>query len=316
MDTTLAPICLFTYNRLDETKQTVEALQQNHLAPESELFIFSDGPKNEKAKSKIDEVRAFLKTIDGFKKVTIFEAEINKGLANSIIDGVTQIIQQYGKVIVLEDDLITAPNFLDFMNQALDFYNYDSNIQTVNGFSLSIDSNTNDVYFQIRPFPWGWATWSNRWDKQIFAKTDIKAKINDNPELLKSFKIKCGNDISNMLLGSISGVNDSWYVRWTFSHYINNKVSVYPKKSLVANIGFGTQGTHCIGVNTYIYSLWDKHKINFELFKFQKLDKQLVGEFLKYFTITHKIKVRIGYLFSSSGREILKLDIKEKFKKL
>lgn len=119
----LAPICLFTYNRLEETKQTIEALRNNYLAKESHLYIFSDGAKSDTAKEKIQKVRSYLKTIEGFGSIQVFESPINKGLASSIIDGVTQVVNQYGKVIVLEDNLITLSKFSHYMNQSLDFHN-------------------------------------------------------------------------------------------------------------------------------------------------------------------------------------------------
>jgi hypothetical protein len=163
----LAPICLFVYKRLSETRQTVESLQKNFLAGESGLFIFSDGYKNENDIDKINQVREYIKTISGFKKITLFESPINKGLANSIIAGVTQIIEQYGKVIVLEDDLIATTNFLDFMNQALNYYAQQGKIFSIACFSHKIkyppDYNYN-VFLQGRPTSWGWATWLNRWN--------------------------------------------------------------------------------------------------------------------------------------------------------
>lgn len=112
----LAPITLFVYNRPDHTNKTIEALKKNKFAKESELFIFSDGPKKQEDASKVKEVRKYLKTIDGFNDVFIKESEKNKGLANSIISGVTEVINKYRKVIVLEDDLITSPVFLEYMN--------------------------------------------------------------------------------------------------------------------------------------------------------------------------------------------------------
>lgn len=114
----LAPICLFTYNRLEKTKQTINALKKNFLANQSHLIIFSDGAKDYKTKHEVNSVRRFLYTIDGFKSVEIIESPINQGLGESITNGVTKVIDNYGKVIVLEDDLYTTPNFLDYMNQA------------------------------------------------------------------------------------------------------------------------------------------------------------------------------------------------------
>ena len=132
------PICLFTYNRLHETKQTVKALKENFLAMESDLFVFSDGPKNDAGRLKVEAVRQFLTSVNGFKSVKVFESEQNKGLANSIISGVSQIIQKYGKVIVLEDDLITSTNFLNFMNQALDYYASKEKIFSISGFGHKV----------------------------------------------------------------------------------------------------------------------------------------------------------------------------------
>ena len=155
-------ICLFTYNRAFETRQTIEALKLNFLAPFSQLFIFSDGPKNESDAEKVGEVRNYIRSIDGFKTVEIIESTINKGLANSIIEGVTQIIDKYEKVIVLEDDLVTTPNFLDFMNQALCFYNGKNNIFSISGFTMDLPSLAackQDFYFSQRVSSWGWATW-------------------------------------------------------------------------------------------------------------------------------------------------------------
>src|SRR3989339_1619899 len=134
----LAPIVLFVYNRPYHTKQTVEALQKNEFANESELFIYSDEAKNLSAKESVDEVRNYIKTIDGFKKVTIVEREKNFGLANSIIDGVTKIVNEYGKIIVLEDDLVTSPFFLRFMNEALEMYQNESNVASIHGYIYPI----------------------------------------------------------------------------------------------------------------------------------------------------------------------------------
>ena len=179
----LAPICLFTYNRLNETKQTIKALQKNHLAVESQLFIFSDGSKDDTTKFKVSEVREFIKTVKGFKSVEIFESRKNKGLANSIIHGVSKIIEKFGQVIVLEDDIETHPNFLKFMNESLNFYKNNKRIQSINGYSLAIKSQS-DVYFQKRTFSWGWATWKEYWSLEVFERKVIRGVINKNIDSL------------------------------------------------------------------------------------------------------------------------------------
>ena len=180
----LAPIVLFVYNRPWHTKQTIEALQKNELAKDSELFIYSDAPKNKEAEKQVKEVRDYIKTISGFKKVTIIEREKNYGLAKNIIEGVTEIVNKYGKVIVLEDDLITSPYFLRFMNEALNFYENEEKVWHISGWNYPIDTNgLGDAFLWRLMNCWGWATWANRWkyyekdvDKLIasFTKRDIK----------------------------------------------------------------------------------------------------------------------------------------------
>ena len=181
----LAPIVLFVYNRPDHTRQTVEALQKNELAIDSELFIYSDAAKNENAEQKVNEVREYIKSIDGFKKITIIEREKNWGLANSIIDGVTKIVNEYGKIIVLEDDLVTSPYFLKFMNGALEIYKDEEKVYSITGYSFSDDISLIDTtYFLSITSSWSWATWEHKWqyfkrDKQALQKY-IDNKSNRN----------------------------------------------------------------------------------------------------------------------------------------
>jgi len=139
----LAPIVLFVYNRLDHTQVVIETLLKNTLAKDSELYIFSDAAKSENGIEKVNEVREFIRDDSwhtGLKKVSIVEAEKNKGLAKSIIGGVSEIIQRYGKVIVLEDDLNLSPYFLEYMNDALDYYKDDEEIWSISGYSFPMKS--------------------------------------------------------------------------------------------------------------------------------------------------------------------------------
>jgi hypothetical protein len=306
----LAPICLFTYNRLYETRQTVEALQRNYLASESDLSIFSDGSKNEHDKLKVDALRKYLQTITGFKSVLIIESPENKGLANSIINGVTQTLQHSEKVIVLEDDLVTTANFLNFMNQALDYYQEEQNVQSISGYALMLKDKSNEVYFQTRPGSWGWATWRNRWRTEIFDKERIKAVINSDISLLKQFKQKSGADMPKMLLRSVSNKNDSWYVRWAFDHFRKNTYSVFPAYSYIQNIGFHTEGTHCKGINSYRSELIDDQITNTSFTSFQIPNQAISKEFQNYFTTRHKILVRLKLLKNSEGRKQLLAETK------
>ena len=161
-----APIALFVYNRPWHTKQTVEALQKNELANKSELFIYCDNAKNKGAQKSVDEVRNFVKNIKGFKKITIIKRKRNWGLACSIIDGVTKIVNEYGKIIVLEDDLVTSPYFLEFMNDGLKMYKDDLKVASIHGYIYPIKS-LPDTFFIKGADCWGWATWKRVWERRI-----------------------------------------------------------------------------------------------------------------------------------------------------
>ncbi|CAM3572678.1 glycosyltransferase [Zobellia roscoffensis] len=311
----LAPICLFTYNRLAETKETVEALKKNLLASESHLLVFSDGAKNEQAQEKIKGVRQYLKTIEGFKSIQIFEASENKGLANSIISGVTNALEQYGKVIVLEDDLTTAPNFLNFMNQALDYYETIDVVQSINGFSPEIKKqNMFDVFYHTRTFPWGWATWKDRWDADIFSKEKIKKEISEDKTILMNLQNTCGSDITKMLLDSINDKNDSWYVRWVYAHFRKQTVGVYPKYALVNNSGFNENGTHCKAINPYksVNDTDFRNKVQFNFNSQVRIDPIINKQFLRYFSKEYRVLIRLKLLLEKGGLKILLDDIKSK----
>ena len=163
----LAPIVLFTYIRFEKLKKTVQILSENELAIYSDLIIFSDGAKFIEDNNTIINIRAYLKTITGFKSVKIYESKWNKGLANSIIQGVTDVLKEYPYAIILEDDLITSKNFLNFMNQALIYYKDSESVLSISGYLPELDSlNCRfDAFFLPRSWSWGWAIWQNRWTK-------------------------------------------------------------------------------------------------------------------------------------------------------
>lgn len=242
----LAPIVLFVYNRLEHTKQTVETLQKNEFAKESELFIFSDAAKNENTEQKVNEVREYIKTIDGFKKVTIIEREKNWGLANSIINGVTKIVNEYGKIIVLEDDLVTSPYFLKFMNEALEFYEGEKKVFTISGYSdIKIPNNyTGEVYFAHISTSWGWATWKKEWNTIDWKIDSYMYLLEDKKSYARLLK-KVGKPRLDMLIMQKEGKIDSWAIRRLFSQLTQEKMTVFPSKSFVRNIGHDGTGVHC-----------------------------------------------------------------------
>jgi hypothetical protein len=242
----LSPIILFVYDRPWHTEQTIETLQNNELADQSELYIFSDGPKDYESKLKVGQVRAYIKTIKGFKKVIIIERQLNYGLARSVISGVTEIIDNYGKVIVLEDDSLTSKYFLGYMNKALNIYKIERRVFSVAGYNFPINIPKRykyDAYFAYRGCSWGWGTWRDRWVKTDWEITDYGVFKSDKRS--KKMFNRGGDDLSIMLDMQIKGEIDSWAIRWFYAHYKNNALCLYPIKSLVKNIGFDGSGIHC-----------------------------------------------------------------------
>jgi hypothetical protein len=225
----LAPIVLFVYNRPDHTVKTIKALQKNELASESELFIYSDEAKNDDAQIAVDKVRKYINKIDGFKKVTVIKRETNWGLSRSIINGVTDVINKYKKIIVLEDDLVTSFYFLRFMNESLDMYEKDNQVASIHGYIYPIE-NLPDNFFIRGADCWGWGTWKNKWD--IF-EPDGQKLLNEltAKNLLKEADFNNSFGFIKMLKGQINGKNDSWAVRWNMSAFLKNMVTLYPGKS-------------------------------------------------------------------------------------
>ena len=240
----LAPIVLFVYNRPLHTQKTVEALLKNKLASASDLVIYSDAAKNEKALEKVSEVRSYIKTIQGFKSLKIVEQATNQGLARSIIRGVSEVISTDGKVIVLEDDLVTSPNFLTYMNRSLELYSDNEEVISIHGYNYPVSLTSPEKTFFLKGADcWGWATWKRGWE--MFEQDGQKLLdylVSKN--LTADFNFNGSYPYTQMLKAQIAGKNDSWAIRWYASAYIQNKLTLYPAKSLVKNIGLDMSGTH------------------------------------------------------------------------
>ena len=239
----LAPIVLFVYNRLDHTKKTVEALQKNQLASESMLFIYSDAGKDENDALKVREVREYIKTINSFKKVHILERDKNAGLAQSIIYGVSEIINNYGKIIVLEDDLITSPHFLKYMNEALEFYKNQKKVWHISGWNYPIDTSRLDDVFLWRCMScWGWATWSDRW-KHYEKNVDKTLKSFSKKEIEYINLEKYENYWSQVIANKEKKIN-TWAIFWYTTIIKHKGLCLNPAHSLVINIGNDGSGEH------------------------------------------------------------------------
>lgn len=239
---TYAPIALFTYNRADHTQRAVESLLKNAEAKFSDLFIFSDGPKTPEKKAGVEENRKYIHTISGFKSISIIEREKNWGLANSLIAGITEVINKYGRVIVVEDDLILSPYFLQFMNEGLEKYKDDDRVGTITGFVPPIKVKLPETFFLKYFQCWGWATWKRAWD---LLETDARPLLKGLR--FKKTKFDVGGGVGNYgnLYCQKVGLVDSWYLRYYASLFLKDKLSLYPGRSMVTNDGLDGTGTHC-----------------------------------------------------------------------
>ena len=239
----ISPIVLFCYNRLSHLQQVIKSIQKNQLAKESELYIFSDSFKHEGEKDAILAVRKFLKTITGFKSVHIIESQQNKGLAQSIIDGVSEVINKYGKIIVLEDDCIVSPYFLDYMNSALDKYQNDDTVMHINGYIPNIDSSTlSETFFISHMFCWGWGTWKQSWD--CYEKKPKKLLLLFDEKMKKRFNFNGQYDVFSQIVQNDLGKIDTWAVFWGAAIFLKEGFCLTPKISFVQNIGTDSSGTN------------------------------------------------------------------------
>ena len=240
----LAPILLFAYNRPRHLQHTVEALAHNPLAQESELFVFSDGARTEDDREDVELVRSYIHTIEGFKTVHRIERDRNYGLAANIIDGVTDIVNRYGRVIVLEDDLVTAPDFLQFMNDALDTYADEPRVGHIQAYDFTQNPRLPETFLIKFTGSWGWATWQRAW--QHF-NPDGQYLLNElhRRHLTRRFDFNGKYGFTRMLRRQVEGKNNSWAIRWNASLFLQDILSLNVGRSLVQNEGFDGSGTHC-----------------------------------------------------------------------
>jgi hypothetical protein len=220
---------------------------QNILAPESDLFIFADGPKENAQVEQLEEIKKTREVINSekwCKTVSIIASEKNKGLADSIITGVTEIINKFGKIIVLEDDIITSPYFLNFMNNALDFYANESKVWHISGYIYPIDKQgLEDAFFWRTMDCWGWATWKERW--AYFKKDPDELIANFRKRDIYSFNIN-GTDRNmwRQVIGNKTGILNTWAIFWYAAIFQQHGLCLSPAVSFVRNIGFDGSGVH------------------------------------------------------------------------
>lgn len=286
-----APLIVFSYNRPEHLKKCIQALGANQLASETPIYVFSDGPKNAKDIEKVNAVREYLYSIEKskiFKSISIILAERNKGLANSVIGGVTEILKKYDRVIVVEDDSIASTNFLEYMNKCLEIYQNCKYIGAVGGFTIPITFPkhfSDDVFLMTRGSSYAWATWRNRWEMIDWQVNDYN-KFKYNPFKRMSFN-KYAPDRARMLDKQMEGYIDSWAIRFSYSMHKNKMLWVMPKVSKIKTIGFDGSGTHC-----NINSIYNQIKIdtgnNPEEYTDAQFNKKIANQYGKHFKARNK----------------------------
>lgn len=246
----LAPIVLFTYNRPGHTRRTVESLLRNTLAFESDLIVYSDAARSTENVSLVDKVRTYLTTITGFRSIKVIHRPSNFGLSKSIIKGVTEVLHQFDRAIILEDDMVTSPYFLTYMNEALEQFSDNERIVSIHGYVYPTAHSLPEAFFLQGADCWGWGTWKRGWDcfneDGQFLLDELKRR-----KLTYSFDFNDSHPYTKMLKKQSKGANDSWAIRWYASAFLAGKLTLYPGRSLVHNIGNDNSGTHC-GKSTHL----------------------------------------------------------------
>lgn len=291
-----APIAVIAFNRAKTLKATLESLTANPLADKSDLFIYIDGPRANKEgeAEKVLQVRTVAETATGFKSVTIKASEQNKGLAKSIIGAATELLDKYGTVIVIEDDLYLSPSFLTYMNTMLDAYKDDPRIMQVSGYSSKINRPEQyhcDFYLSGRAHSWSWATWKDRWETVDWEVKDFE-ELAANKEKQKAF-CEYGSDLYGMLKGWHDGLNNSWYIRFDYAMHKQGRYCIAPIRSLVRNDGFGPGATHTLAYNRYKIDFNADTKLDWQIPEKLEFNKKLAKHAIRYWSIPYRIYGKI-----------------------
>ena len=290
----MVPIIVFAFNRPNVLKDLIDSLLINPEAVDSDLFVFVDGPRNDNDVMMVDLVRAYVDQIQGFKNVYRTYSDVNKGLGNSIISGVSEVIEKYGSVIVLEDDLVVTDNYLKFMNDALNHYKDENSVFSICGcsFKISIPKGYRyDTYFSTRNNSTGWGTWKDRW-------VSVDWELNDWPSCKKSaraFNLWAGSDCFSMLDNWRKGRNKSWAIRFCYSQFLQSKLSVFPVTSKVDNQGFDGSGTNSRRYNRYRYDIDTSHKSIFAFVDKVEVNRYIQKQIMRYHSLPLRLWSRIMY---------------------
>jgi len=251
-----APIVLFVYNRPVHTRLTVEALARNELAARSDLIVYADGARSAEQERGVAEVRDYLGRIAGFASVTVVARERNLGLAGSVIAGVSEQLARNETLVVLEDDMVTSPFFLRFMNDALERYRHDERVVSVHGYIYPVPGRLPETFFLRDTGCWGWATWRRGWRLFNPDAAGLLAEIGRRRAAFE-FDLDGSYGFTKMLRRQAQGLSDSWAIRWQASAFLQGKLTLFPGVSLVNNIGHDDSGVHSTGTGSFAVALAD-----------------------------------------------------------
>ncbi|MBW8050452.1 MAG: glycosyltransferase [Cytophagales bacterium] len=300
----LAPIVLFVYNRPEHTQKSLNSLMQNELADQSMLFIYADGPEEKASKQdlkKIHEVRKIIREEQWCKNVNIIESDKNKGLADSIIDGVSEIVNKFGKIIVLEDDLVLASGFLKYMNDALELYKDEEKVMHISGYMFPVKDKLPETFFYTPASCWGWGTWTKAWKSFNPSAEYLLAKINEQGNINR-FNVENSYDFYGTLQENTQRAITSWAVRWYASVFLQDGLSLHPARSLVRNIGHDGSGVHC--ETNYIFNkqpIVEKIKVFLIPLKESEEARKAMKDFINSIyspTLLKRIKEKVKIVFN------------------
>lgn len=297
----LAPIALFVYNRPEHTRRTLTYLQKNLLADESRLYIFSDAAKTEEDKAKVEEVRQIIKEVSGFKSVKVTTRKTNLGLANSIISGVTQLVNEYGKVIVFEDDLLSSVHTLQYFNEGLTRYAKEEKVMHIGAYMYNLGNKSlPETFFFRAATSWGWATWARAW---IDFEPDVDVLLKQfNKKKIDQFSIEGTMNFWKQIEGFKAGKNDSWAIRWYASIFLKGGLTLNPSTSLIHNIGNDGSGVHSNKEDMYQVQIAKK--------EVKQFPTEIKENTLAYLAIKHFLKNRKGTLVQRGLRFMKQLQVK------
>lgn len=299
-----APVCLFVYNRLQHTQMAVESLLANAEVADTDLFVFSDAPRDDAAAEKVEQVRQYVKSISGFRRVVPVEQTQNLGVARSIISGVSAICADYGRAIVVEDDLVVSPYLLRYMNDALAMYETEERVASIGAYMFPVSTALPETFFLRIPDCWGWAVWRRGWELFESNGARLLHEI-ERRKLTRDFDFNYSYPYTQMLKDQIQGKNDSWAIRWYASTFLADRLTLYPGRSMTANAGNDGSGRHLGKTEVYDGAI-ASHPVNIRSIPVEEngFTRREIERFFRRTQrgLTMRVADRLRNMFSAIGK--------------